>query len=30
MDEVEERIKTKINQKQDLDFWKNEFETERQ
>ena len=30
MDEVEERIKTKINQKQDLDFWKKEFETERQ
>ena len=30
IDEVEERIKSKINQKQDLDFWKNEFETERQ
>ena len=30
IDEVDEKIKTKINKKQNLDYWKNEFETERQ
>ena len=30
IDEVNEKIKTKINKKQNLDYWKNEFETERQ
>ena len=30
IDEVDEKIKTKINKKQNLNYWKNEFETERQ
>ena len=30
IDEVDEKIKTKINKKQNVDYWKNEFETERQ
>ena len=30
IDEIDEKIKTKINKKQNLDYWKNEFETERQ
>ena len=30
IDEVNEKIKTKINKKQNVDYWKNEFETERQ
>lgn len=30
IDEVDEKIKTKINKKQNMDYWKNEFETERQ
>jgi len=30
IDEIDEKIKTKINKKQNVDYWKNEFETERQ
>ena len=30
VDEIDEKIKTKINKKQNVDYWKNEFETERQ
>ena len=30
IDEVDEKIKIKINKKQNVDYWKNEFETERQ
>ena len=30
IDEIDEKIKTKINKKQNVDYWKKEFETERQ
>ena len=30
IDEVDGKIKIKINKKQNVDYWKNEFETERQ